>query len=89
MHAGFNKRHEVSPCSAAQLQHYSCLGIQTINVKKCSPNAAPQERINSCVYPKLKIMLTSTLNLLFEIGSKGSDLKGHFVLDFKIGPACN
>ena len=48
------------------------------------PNAAPQVRINSCIYPKIKITLTFTLTLLLEIGSKGLDLKGHFVLDVKI-----
>ena len=89
MHANFNKRREVSPCSSPQLEHHSFLRIQTINVTKCPPNAAPQVRINSCIYPKIKITLTFTLTLLLEIGSKGLDLKGHFVLDVKIRHASN
>ena len=88
MHMDFNKRHEVSHCSCPQLQHYSFPGIQTINVTKCPPNAAPQVRINSCIYAKTKITLTFTLTVL-EIGSKGLDLKGHFVLDVKIERASN
>ena len=87
MHVDFNKRHEVSHCSSPQFQHYSFPGIQTINVTKCPPNAALQVRINSCIYPKTKITLTFTLTLLLEIGSKGLDLKGHFMLDVKIGRA--
>ena len=63
--------------------------IKTINVTKCPPNAAPQVRINSCIYPKIKITLTVTLTLLLEIGSKGLDLKGRFVLDVKIFRASN
>ena len=35
----------------------------------------------------LKIKLTCILTLLLEIGCKGSDFKGHFVLDVKWG-AC-
>ena len=89
MHVDFNKRHEVSHCSSPQLQHYSFHGIQTINVTKCPPNAAPQVRINSCIYPKTKITLTFTLTLLLEIGSKSLDFKGHFVLDVKIECASN
>ena len=89
MHVNFNKRHEVSHCSSPQLQHYSFPGIQKINVTKCPPNAALQVRINSCIYPKTKITLTFTLTLLLEIGSKGLDLKGHFVLDVKIERASN
>ena len=30
-----------------------------------------------------------TLTLLLEMGSEGLDLKGHFVLDVKIGRASN
>ena len=61
---GFQK---LSPCSSPQLQHHSCLGIQTIDDTKCSPNAAPQVRINCRIYSKLKIMITFTLNLgLFQ-----------------------
>ena len=89
MHTDFNKRHEVSHCSSPQLQHYSFPGIQAINVTKCPPNAAPQVRINSCIYPKTKITLTFTLTLLLEIGSKSLDLKGHFVLNVKIECASN
>ena len=89
MHADFNKRHEVSHCSSPQLQHYSFPGILTINVTKCPSNAAPQVRINSCIYLKTKITLTFTLTLLLEIGSKRLDLKGHFVLDGKIERASN
>ena len=84
MHADFNKRHKVSHCSSPQLQHYSFPRIQTINVTKCPQNAAPQVRINSCIYPKTKLTLTFTLTLLLEIGGKGLDLYGHFVLDVKI-----
>ena len=58
-------------------------------MSQCPPNAAPQVRINSCIYPKIKITLTFTLTLLLEIGSKGLDLKGHFVLDVKIRRASN
>ena len=51
---------EVSPYSSSQLQHDSYLGIQTIDLTMCPPDAAaPQVRINSCIYPKLKITLTS------------------------------
>ena len=89
MHTDFNKRHEVSHCSSPQLQHYSFPGLQTINVTKCPPNAAPQVRTNSCIYPKTKITLTFTLTLLLEIGSKGLDLQGHFVLDVNIERASN
>ena len=89
MHVDFNKRHEVSDCSSPQLQHYSFPGILTIDVTKCPPNAALQVRINSCIYPKTKIILTFTLTLLLEIGSKGLDLKRHFVLDVKIERAFN
>ena len=89
MHADFNKRHEVSHCSSPQLQHYSFPGILTISVTKCPPNAVPQVRINSCIYLKTKIALTFTLTLLLEIGSKGLDFKGHFVLDVKIERASN
>ena len=89
MHVDFNKRHEVSHCSSLQLQHYSFPAIQTINVTKCPPNAALQVRINSCIYPETKITLTFTLALLLEIGSKGIDLKGHFVLDVQIERASN
>ena len=39
MHADFNKRHEVSPCSSRQLQHHSCLRI-TIYVTKGPPKAS-------------------------------------------------
>ena len=85
MHADFNKRHEVSHCSSPQPQHYSFPVIQTISVTKCPPNAAPQVRINSCIYLKTKIALT----LLLEIGSKGLDFNGHFVLDVKIERASN
>ena len=74
----------MSHCSSSQLQRYSFPGIQAINVTECPPNAAPQVRINSCVYPKTKITLTFTLTLLLEIGNKGLDLKGHFELDVKI-----
>ena len=84
MHADFNKRHEVSHCSSPQLQHYSFPGKLTISVTKCPPNAAPQVRINSCIYLKTKMALTFTLTLLLEIGSKGLDFNGHFVLDVKI-----
>ena len=45
--------------------------------------------INSCIYLKTKIALTFTLTLLLEIGSKGLDFKGHFVLDVKIERASN
>ena len=83
MHADFNKRHEVSHCSSPQLQHYSFHGILTISVTKCPPNAATQVRINSCINLETKLTLTFTLTLLLEIGSKGLDLKGHFVLDVK------
>ena len=83
MHADFNKRHEVSQCSSPQLQHYSFPEILTISVTKCLPNAAPQVRINNCIYLKTKIALTLTLTLLLEIGSKGLDFNGHFVLDVK------
>ena len=89
MHADFNKRHEVSHCSSPQLQHYSFLGILTISVTKCPPNATPQVRINSCIYLKTKIALTFTQTLLLEISSKGLDLKGHFVLDVKTERASN
>ena len=89
MHTDFNKRHEVSHCSSPQLQHYSFPGIQTINVTKCPPNAAPQVRTNSCICPKTRITLTFTLTLLLEIDSKGLDLKGHFVLGVKIDRASN
>ena len=89
MHADFNKRHEVSHYSSPQLQHYSFPGIQAINVIKCPPNAAPQVRINSCIYPKTKVTLTFTLTLLLEIGSNSLDFKGHFVLDVKIERASN
>ena len=89
MHADFNKRHEVSHCSSPQLHHYSFTGILTIGVMRCRPNAAPQVRINSCIYLKTKIALTFTLTLLLEIGSKGLDFKGHFVLDVKIERASN
>ena len=89
MHMDFNKRHEVSHCSSPQFQHYSFPGIQTINVTKCPANAALQVRINSCIYPKTKITLIFTLTLLLEIGSKGLDLKGHFVLNVKIERASN
>ena len=34
-------------------------------------------------------MLTFTVTLLLEIGSKGADFKGHFVLDVKIELASN
>ena len=37
IHADFNKRHEVSPCSSRQLQHHSCLRIQTIDKKQSVP----------------------------------------------------
>ena len=84
MHADFNKRHEVSHCSSPQLQHYSFPGILT-----CPSNAAPQVRINSCIYLKTEIALTFTLTLLLKIGSKGLDFKGHFVLDVKIERASN
>ena len=87
MHADFNKRHKVSPCSSRQLQHHSCLRIQTIYVTKCPPNAALQVLINSCIYPELKITLTFIFTVLLEIGGKRLDLKGHFVLDVKMG-AC-
>ena len=89
MHADFNERHEVFPWSSPQLQHYSFPGILTISVTKCLPNAVPQVRINSCIYLKTKIALTFTLTLLLEIGSKGLDFKGHFVLDVKIERASN
>ena len=89
MHADFNKRHEVSHSSSSQLQHYSFPGKQRINVTKCPPNAASQVRINSCIYLKTTITLTFTLTLLLEIGSKGLDFKGHFVLDVKIERASN
>ena len=89
MQVDFNKRHEVSHCSSLRLQHYSFPAIQTINVTKCPPNAALQVRINSCIYPETKITLTFTLALLLEIGSKGIDLKGHFVLDVQIERASN
>ena len=89
MHTDFNKHHEVSHCSSPQLQHYSFPRIETINVTKCPPNAAPQVRMNSCIYPKTKITLTFTLTLLLEIGSKGLDLEGHFVLDVNIKRASN
>ena len=39
--------------------------------KTCENDAATQVRINSCIYPKLKITPTFTLTLLLEIGSKG------------------
>ena len=58
----------MSHCSSPQLQHYSFPGILTISVTKCPPNAAPQVRINSCIYLKTKIALTLTLTLLLEIG---------------------
>ena len=48
-----------------------------------SPKCCSSSTINSCIYPKIKITLTFTLTLLLEIGSKGLDLKGHFVLDVK------
>ena len=89
MHEDFNTRHEVSHCSSPQLQHYSFPEILTISVTKCPPNAASQVRMNSCIYLKTKIALTLTLNLLLEIGSKGLDFKGHFVLDVKIERASN
>ena len=89
MHADFNKRHKVSHCSSPQLQHCSFPGILTFSVTKCPPNAAPQVRINSCIYLKTKIALTFTLTLLLEIGNKGLDFKGHFVLDVKIERASN
>ena len=88
MHADFNKRHRVSHCSS-QLQHYSFHRILTISVTKCPPNAAPQVRINSCIYLKTKITLTFTLTLLLEMGSKGLDSQGYFVLDVKIERASN
>ena len=34
-------------------------------------------------------MLIFTLTSLLEMGSKGLDVKGHFVLDVKIGVASN
>ena len=89
MHADFNKRHEVSHCSSPQLQDYSFPGIKTIHVTKCPPNAAPQVRINSCIYPKTKMTLTFTLTLLLEVGSNSLDFKGHFVLNVKIRRASN
>ena len=89
MHADFNKRHEVSHSSSPQLQRYLFLGILTISVTKCPPNATPQVRINSCIYLKTKIALTFTQTLLLEISSKGLDFKGHFVLDVKIERASN
>ena len=89
MHADFNKRHEVSHCSSPQLQHCSFPGVQKINVTKCPQNAAPQVRINSCIYPKTKMTPTFTVTLLLEIGSNSLDFKGHFVLDVKIERASN
>ena len=89
MHADFNKHHEVSQCSSLQLQHYSFTGILTISVMKCPPNADSQVRINSCIYLKTKIALSFTLTLLLEIGSKGLDFNGHFMLDVKIERASN
>ena len=53
MHADFNKRHEVSPCSSSKL--HSRLGIQS--TIKCPENAAFQVKINRCIYPNLKITL--------------------------------
>ena len=47
MSVGFNKRREVSPYF---------LGMQTIDVIKFPPNAAPQVRIKGCIYPDLKII---------------------------------
>ena len=88
-YADFNKRHEVSPCFSCQLQHHSCLGIQTSYVTKCLQNAALYVNINCCSYPKLKLTLNFTFTLLLKIGSKCLDLKGHFVLDVKIGCASN
>ena len=77
----FEKRNEVSPCFSPQLQHHLCLGTQTIIITSQSvpTNAALQVRINSCIHPKLKIMLTFILTVLLEIcvGSKGIDSKGH------------
>ena len=73
----FNKRHKVSPCSSPQLQHHSCLGIQT--------NAAPKVSINNYIYPELKTTLTFILTFLLEIRRKDFDLKRHLVMDVKIG----
>ena len=75
--------------SFPQIQHHSSLGTKTIKVIKCPPNVVPQVNINRCIYNKLKLTLTFTLTLLLETSSKGLDLKGHFVLDVKIGHASN
>ena len=47
--------------------------------------------INNCIYHKLKnnTNLLITLTLLLETGSKGLDLKEHFMFDVKIGRASN
>ena len=67
MHTNINKLHKVSPCSSPHLQRHSCLGTETSDVTKCPPNVALQVKMNSCIYPKLKV----TLTLVLEIGSKG------------------
>ena len=59
--------------------------IQTINVTKYTPSADPPVTINSCTYAKLKITITFILTVLLEIGRKGLDLKGYFVLDITLG----
>ena len=53
-------------------------GIQTVQVSTVSV------RINTCIFSTIKIMLTFTLTLLLEVGSKGSDLKVLFALDVSI-----
>ena len=48
-------------------------------------NAAPQVKINQCIYPDLKITLSIIPALLLETDRKCYFLKGHFMLDIKIG----
>ena len=75
MHADFNERHKVPPWLFSPSSLMSQNTKLMINIAKCPPNAARQVRINSCIYPKVKIMPTFTITVLLEIGGKGLDLK--------------
>ena len=87
---------DVTKCPLTFLPNFNITCVseyrQLNNIINCPSNAAHRARINGCIYPKLKIIITFILTLLLKIhvvGSRGLDLQGHFVLDVKIGCSSN
>ena len=73
MQVDFNKYHEVSPGTLAQIECYLWRGIQISKVMKCSPNYTLQEDKISNLWIKLdRNANPNVANVYFRLRLKGT-----------------